>query len=244
MEPASFSCWASLWCIFPIPMKASTIQTWRSEKSRRTPNTCIYLTLKKASGIKYFYLLPKAWNLHGCFFYLPVNVSICLSNTKPHCVTKLRASTQRCACCVLELLWSNYSNEWPSKLTGTVGTINHPCAIFFKPPIYMVSYREWVSLLCLPTFNQYFSGKRRRFHAQDHFYSDSSANTPVNRTPTIHWWCSNPCHPGVPYRFLALPRTEIVCLAGTLWDVWTSVRDVSRAGGKNGGRGWGFHGFL
>ena len=87
-----------------MPIKASTIQTWRSEKSHRTPNTCIYLTLKKASGIKYFYLLPKAWNIHGCFFYLLVNASTCLSNTKTHCVTKLRASTQRCACCVLELL--------------------------------------------------------------------------------------------------------------------------------------------
>ena len=76
-------------------------KTWRSEKgsffSRRTPNTCIYLTLKKASGIKYCYLLLKARNLHGCFFNLPVNASICLSNTKPHCVTNLRASTQRCA---------------------------------------------------------------------------------------------------------------------------------------------------
>ena len=69
-----------------------------------TTNTSIYLTLKKASGIKYCYLLPKAWNLHGCFFNLPVNASICLSNTKPHCVAKLRASTQRCALRVLELL--------------------------------------------------------------------------------------------------------------------------------------------
>ena len=68
----------------------------KAASSRVGPQT-IYLTLKKASGIKYCYLLPKAWNLHGCFFYLPVNASICLSNTKPHCVTNLRASTQRCA---------------------------------------------------------------------------------------------------------------------------------------------------
>ena len=61
------------------------------------------------SGIKYCYLLPKAWNLHGCFFYLPVNASICLSNTKPHCVTNLRASTQRCALRVLELLRRVYN---------------------------------------------------------------------------------------------------------------------------------------
>ena len=90
-------------------------KTRRSEKgsffSRRTPNTCMYLTLKKASGIKYCYLLPKAWNLHGCFFYLPVNASICLSNTKPHCVAKLRASTQRCALRVLELLRSWHNGE-------------------------------------------------------------------------------------------------------------------------------------
>ena len=26
--------------------------------------------------------------------------------------------------------------------------------------------------------------------AQDHFYSDTSAYTPVIRTPIIHWWCS------------------------------------------------------
>ena len=94
-------------------------KTWRSEKgsffSRRTPNTCIYLTLKKASGIKYCYLLPKAWNLHGCFFYLPVNASICLSNTKPHCVTNLRASTQRCALRVLELL---SSSEYSAQTEG------------------------------------------------------------------------------------------------------------------------------
>ena len=51
--------------------------------------------------------------------------------------------------------------------------------------------------------------------AQDHFYSDTSAYTPVNRTPIIHWWCR-----------LLLPEEEFALqawwkfLCKTFWNGW------------------------
>ena len=35
---------------------------------------------------------------------------------KTHCVTNLRASTQRCACCVLELLRLEHEIDWDAVL--------------------------------------------------------------------------------------------------------------------------------
>ena len=63
-------------------------------------------------------LWPQFWS--KCFFGSGQNALTYLTSTKTHCVTRLRASTQRCACCVLKLLRSECPARVPSKFQRSV----------------------------------------------------------------------------------------------------------------------------
>ena len=93
-------------CIHSIYIMWSKI----SDVIRHWPDSYHYqnyrnlLDLEKSIRHQVFLFAPQRLEPSRMLFQLPVNASICLSNTKPHCVTNLRASTQRCALRVLELL--------------------------------------------------------------------------------------------------------------------------------------------